>query len=390
MKIKLLFSCALLIVVPQAKGMELSTVINNAQPNQQASSLVECSLDAIIKNIDYLKRTKPNIIENLCNEGCSFGPLLKQKLFKAINFTECQKKIPFEKELWSLAMLDAAHKIIAVGDEEGTIHIYDLAADTIIKSFSYAKGLLKGICDIQILNSDEIITSTRDSKIVRWNWKTGTHDLVGHLKSKDFGGNVCKLCTINNQTVASYCLSDREIRIWNLETKKSLKKYSSEKQINGMQRLSDTKLGIFGQKYLQVLNVTTLSNKNIDYMDKSFDWMNIEKKLSSPFLDGCLFSCVNFGSSNPLQVNQSLRQSLENGCFALTMGVPSYITVVLKGIRRKLNENESGHNTYKLVKLDDHHLIAASEDGMVRILGIPETYSLKELLMLIKSKQEKV
>ena len=318
-------------------------------------SLLEQSTNAVAKNIRYLLATKPGIMAHLTNEEFAFGDLLKEQLKNYLSY----KKILFPHGLTALVLLDPVNQIIAAGDEEGIIHIYDLQKQIMLKELSNEEytGWLNSIGDIQTINADEIVASTSPGHIIKWNWKTEASDTIFKQTDSMLLRSVMKLCVINDKMIAGCYSGAKKIRIWDLHTKKCIEEIRSPDTVQQFRFFRDG-----------VLFIVTKDSQILVY-----DFKNDECKR----LDGN-------------QLEESLHEHFNLGVDISSMCKTGITIRTPAGQQTLVDKDADGGRVKQVLKLDGHRVMALSQNDLhLRIFPIPETYSLKELLEQFKDQQEK-
>ena len=107
----------------------------------QDSSLRDQSMDAVIKQLNYLLLTDPDAIHKLCLNDETFTQKLKEKILKSGLFQEDQAFLSISNNITSIAILDKENHIIAVAREDGIIEIIDLKNRKTLKTIEAYKLL---------------------------------------------------------------------------------------------------------------------------------------------------------------------------------------------------------------------------------------------------------
>ena len=389
----------------------------------QDSSLRDQSMDAVIKQLNYVLLTDPDAIAKLPLNDESFAKKLKEKIIAHNLIQECVAYFPSGIRIEDIEVMDAEQQIIAVGFENGTIQLYDLKNKKVLKTIDIANAI-KNIVEaprkhethpkfyLKKLSSEKLVIRS-SVEIYCLNIADNSVFLIEKIKPEiDSAAHsigpvwVIDPNTIGYHTYKSFWYSSQIIifDIAKREIKKIIRPGEENDKVVNITMLDEKRLAVNcnaweGEHFFEIWDVS-----NFTLIDKIYtpcEPGTKESKKITSLIKECPNLLRHFNVPIILEYDSEAIPEITNTSDRYWMKGFSYFclsidknsnsqgfTINNRGKERCISFNRD-HSCSHLKKLDNHHILRFNEKGIF-LYKIPETYTVVGLLKIIKQQSESI
>ena len=357
-------------------------------------SLRDLASSDIISKLTYFLLSDPQAITKLTTNDDTLMNLLKRKIIQSGLWQDEIATIKTEASVSDLCVLDKEKQLIAAGLTNGAILIVDLKNKQILKQIATEEIIIS----IKAISPQKIVwigLNKKSEPIL------GIYDLILNTQNKTVLSCGLDLCVINNKQIAIATYNENVV-IWDIETQNKLDSIEGTQEATKLVLLKNNRLlCISRNNWAKVWNLeksclegTIVNGKGTPCLEAlallaqvSQEYPALFHDVSSSFINSPVLTCESglLPLLSSITDSRTFLQSSEfkNLCNPLiTLNIESVI-ITCKGQSRVVMRNNLRGSF--IIKLDDHHVVISNrsghDTGNITIYDIPETYSLKELLI---------